>query len=185
MCTSLLYRLTAVMRPVISISCEEDNLQAALIGRSSCMRSENRKYSTRKLRTNLFCSAESLRILHLQIVDATLGLARRDPLSSITERRTFPNKSSPQRLNNTNKDELHTLSRRLESSSNPMGQSKKKRYEITSEALQLHPFIWILILTSPSFENGRSDCFPPSRDTPINAREQVGTEKGGGIAPFT
>ena len=71
------------------------------------------------------------------------------------------------------------------SSSNPMGQSKKKRHEITSEALQLHPFIWTLNLTSPSLENRRSDYFPPSRDTPINAREQVGTEKGGGIAPFT
>ena len=73
----------------------------------------------------------------------------------------------------------------LESSSNPMGQSKKRRYEITSEALQLHPFSWTRILTSSSLENGRSDGFPPSRDTPINALEHVGTEKGGRIAPFT
>ena len=132
-----------------------------------------------------FCSAESLRILHLQIVDATLGFARRDPLSSITERRTFPSKSSPQILKNTNKDELHTLPRRLESSSNPMEQSKKKRYEIMSEALQLHPFSWTLILASPSLENRRSDGFPLSRDMPINELEHVGTDKGGIIAPFT
>ena len=55
------YRLTAVLRPVISISCEENKLHAALIERSSCVRNENRKYYTRKLRTNLFCSAESPR----------------------------------------------------------------------------------------------------------------------------
>jgi len=55
------YRLTAVIRPVISISCEENKLHAALIERSSCVQNENRKYSTRKLRTNLFCSAESPR----------------------------------------------------------------------------------------------------------------------------
>ena len=73
----------------------------------------------------------------------------------------------------------------LESSSNPMGQSKKSRYEITSDALHLHPCSWTLVLTSPSLENGRSDGFPLSRDMPINELEHVGTDKGGRIAPFT